>query len=153
MRYTTVIDISEIPEIYRNMTARMIYLHICLKAGYHDNDRDLAVISIRRLAGEAGCSVSAVRHALKVLINAQLLIREGKAWRVKKWVEEQKITARARTKRELQEQVQVLERQKQAAINEAAYRMLTQEEHQEAMNSEAYKNIARRFGLDKKDDR
>lgn len=86
MRYTTVIDISEFPQIYRNMNARVLYLHMALKSGYHDADRDLLEISIRRLAMDAGLTVSATRHALATLEKDKLVTREGEKWRILKWV-------------------------------------------------------------------
>ena len=85
MRYTTVIDISEIPDVYRNQNARIIYLHLALKSGYHDNDRDRITTSIRRIAYETGTTVSAVRHTLHLLEKAQLIARDGETWTVKKW--------------------------------------------------------------------
>lgn len=99
MRYTTIIDISEYPSLYRNATVRMVYLHMVLKSGYHDNDRDLVDISIRRLSMETGCSVSAVRHALHVLEQSQLIRKQGTLWQVRKFVIEQPITSRAKTKK------------------------------------------------------
>lgn len=86
MRYTTVIDISEIPAVYKNQAARLLYIHMALKSGYHDDDRDLLDCSIRALALQSGLSVSAVRHALGVLQTAGLLSRNGRTWRVKKWI-------------------------------------------------------------------
>ena len=150
MRYTTVIDISEMPEIYRNMTARLIYVHMSLKAGYHDADRDLVRLSIRRLSADVGVTVSATRHALRQLERAGLLTREGDLWRVKKWVEEQQITTRAKTKREMQEQIQRLERQRQQVILEQQHQEHQQYDPEEATNSDGYKRIAERFGLTKK---
>lgn len=86
MRYTTLIDITEQPDVYRNVHARLLYLHLALKSGYHDNDRDLIAISIRRLAMDAGLTVSATRHALRVLGDAGLITREGDKLRVLKWI-------------------------------------------------------------------
>lgn len=85
MRYTTVIDITELPSVYRNIHARLLYLHMALKAGYHDEDRDRLAISIRNLAYACGLSLSATRHALKVLQDAELIKREGATWYIKKW--------------------------------------------------------------------
>lgn len=150
MRYTTVIDISEISEIYKNPTARLLYLHMSLKAGYHDTDRDLVRLSIRRLSADVGVTVSATRHALRQLERAGLLTREGDLWRVKKWVEEQQITTRAKTKREMQEQIQRLERQRQQVILEQQHQEHKQYDPEEATNSDGYKRIAERFGLTKK---
>lgn len=85
MRYTTVIDISDMPEVYRNQAARLLYIHMALCAGYHDDDRDLVRQSLRVMAARAGLTLSAVRHALGLLQRAGLVSREGEAWKVKKW--------------------------------------------------------------------
>ena len=97
MRYTTVIDISEIPAVYKNHNARLVYLHLALKSGYHDDDRDLIEISIRRLAMATGLTVSATRHAVAQLERARLLVKEGPFWHVKKWIVESTVTPRAKT--------------------------------------------------------
>lgn len=149
MRYTTVIDISEISEIYKNPTARLLYLHMSLKAGYHDVDRDLVRLSIRRLSADVGVTVSATRHALHQLERVGLLTKEGELWRVKKWVEEQQITTRAKTKREMQEQIQRLERQRQQVILEQQHQEHQQYDPEQSTNSDGYKRIAERFGLNK----
>ena len=149
MRYTTVIDITEISEVYKNPTARLLYLHMSLKAGYHDADRDLVKLSIRRLSADVGVTVSATRHALQQLERAGLLTREGELWRVKKWVEEQQITTRAKTKREMQEQIQRLERQRQQVILEQQHQEHQQYDPVQSTNSDGYKRIAERFGLTK----
>lgn len=86
MRYTTLIDISELPSVYRNINARLLYLHMALRAGYHDDDRDVLDTSIRILAAQTGLTISAVRHALHVLEGAQLIRKEGSAWIIKKWL-------------------------------------------------------------------
>ena len=150
MRYTTVIDISELPEIYRNTTARLIYMHMSLKAGYHDSDRDLVTLSIRRVAAEVGVTVSATRHALHLLERSGLISREGQLWRIKKWVEEQTITTRAKTKREMQEQIQRLERQKQQAVLEIAHQEHKEYDPEKALDNDAYRRVQARFGLTKK---
>ena len=86
MRYTTLIDITEQPDLYRNKNARLLYLHMVLKSGYHDNDRDLLDKSYRILASEVGLTLSATRHAVAQLEAAGLLKKEAGAWRVKKWI-------------------------------------------------------------------
>lgn len=149
MRYTTVIDITDISEVYKNPTARLIYLHMSLKAGYHDDDRDIVRLSIRRVSADVGVTVSATRHALRLLERVGLLIREGELWRVKKWVEEQQITTRAKTKREMQEQIQRLERQRQQVILEQQHQEHQQYDPEQSTNSDGYKRIAERFGLTK----
>lgn len=106
MRYTTIIDISEISPVYRNINARLVYLHLVLKSGYHDHDRDLVSMSLRRIAAETGLSLSAVRHAVSMLEKSNLLTRQGPFWFVKKWIIEQKISTRARTARQ-QKQIEI----------------------------------------------
>lgn len=96
MRYTTLIDISEIPAVYRNINVRLLYLHLCLKAGYHDTDRDVVDTSIRRLSADVGLTVSATRHALGILIASKLVTKQGNTWIVKKWLLEGAITRRPR---------------------------------------------------------
>ncbi len=100
MRYTTLIDISELPAVYKNIHARLLYVHLVLRAGYHDSDRDIVDISIRRLAMQSGLTVSATRHALAILERSQLVWREGNTLIVKKWLMDETITPRAKTKRE-----------------------------------------------------
>lgn len=104
MRYTTIIDISEFPALYRNVNLRLLYFHLCLKAGYHDHDRDICDISIRQLANDVGLTLSATRHALHVLKTSSLISYEGTTIKVKKWISEAPISKRKNTKKtELQE--------------------------------------------------
>lgn len=100
MRYTTIIDLTEQATLYRNHNARLVYLHLALKAGYHDHDRDLYDCSLRRMAMEIGLSLSAVRHAIRQLTQAKLIERQGNLWYVKKFVPQQTITPRAKTERQ-----------------------------------------------------
>lgn len=86
MRYTTIIDLSEFAAIYRNANCRLLYLHMAIKSGYHDEDRDILRCSIRALAADSGLSVAAVRHALKMLEREKLVTRIDGGWRVLKWV-------------------------------------------------------------------
>ena len=86
MRYTTVIDITDYPQIYRNMNARLVYVHMALKAGYHDDDRDICRLSIRSLAASVGITVSATRNALVQLEKSGLISKSSDCWIVKKWV-------------------------------------------------------------------
>lgn len=101
MRYTTIIDVSTMAAIYRNHNCRLVYLHLVLKSGYHDADRDLISVSIRTLAADVGLTVSAVRHALALLTKAQLVERQGELWHVKKWLLDEPITSRPKTRREV----------------------------------------------------
>lgn len=86
MRYTTVIDITDFPQIYRNIHARLVYIHMALKAGYHDDDRDVCRLSIRNLAADVGITVSATRNALLQLEKSGLISKGSDCWIVKKWV-------------------------------------------------------------------
>lgn len=90
MRYTTLIDISESKDLYRNPNVRLVYLHLVLKSGYHDNDRDICTTSIRNLAAATGLTIAATRHALKQLTKAKLVERINTAYKVKKWVQADK---------------------------------------------------------------
>lgn len=98
MRYTTIIDITELPELWRNANASRVYMYMTLRSGYHDDDRDMLRVSLRRLAMETGCSVAATRHALHVLIKAGLVRKVDARWFVTKFVIEQRVTPRAKTK-------------------------------------------------------
>ena len=104
MRYTTIIDISEMPSVYRNEHARLLYLHMALRAGYHDNDRDICRLSVRRLAAEVGLTLSATRHALKVLENAVLIKRYQGAYAVRKFVMAAPAPPRPRSEKKRREQ-------------------------------------------------
>lgn len=130
MRYTTVIDIREIPEVYRNPNIRLLYLHLCLLAGYHDNDRDLVRISVRNLATSSGLTVSATRHAVAVLVKYKLLRAKGSIYRVRKYIEEGTITPRARTRKA----AQVAENAKIEAAD-AATREHAEEQSKQAIES------------------
>ena len=125
MRYTTIIDITEWPNLYKNPAVRLVYIHLVLKSGYHDHDRDLIDISIRKLAWDTGLTVAAARHALGQLIRYHLLARQGRLWYVRKFVLEQPITGRAKTKR--QEQRQEAEA---AIMNERRERELKAQENE-----------------------
>lgn len=110
MRYTPIIDISEQPILYKNLNIRLVYLHMVLKSGYHNYDRDIYNISIRNLANEVGISVSAVRHALDMLQKAKMIVRKDGVYYVRKWVVQQDITPRARTERQQKAQQEAQER-------------------------------------------
>ena len=130
MRYTTIIDIEDYPTLYRNLNCRLVYLHMVLRAGYHDNDRDLVDISIRRLSMQVGISVSAVRNALQQLERAHLLTRQGKLFLVTKYVVQQAITSRPKTekqKKKLEQQVNQ-EREKEERERQAEIERLKREQ-------------------------
>lgn len=86
MRYTTIIDLSELP-IYQSKSVRLLYLHLCLRAGYHKENQDIITDSLTRIARDTGMTVSAVRCALRQLNAANLAQREGTAIRVSKFVQ------------------------------------------------------------------
>lgn len=102
MRYTTIIDCTEWPELYRNENVRLVYLHLVLRSGYHDEDRDKIRTSIRRVAADANVSVAAARHAVMQLEKHGLLKREGSVWTVTKWVMGQNMTTRAQQRAQAQ---------------------------------------------------
>ena len=94
MRYTTIIDITEIPAVWRNDHIAKLYTYMTLKCGYHDEDRDRLAAGYRTLAAAAGITEDACRHALTILQREGLLRRDGNAWVVTKFVLEKKPTAR-----------------------------------------------------------
>lgn len=104
-------------------------------------------ISIRNLARDTGVTVSACRHAIKLLMSSGLLTRTAGTWTVKKWVEEQQITTRAKTKRDMQEQIQALERKMQQEKLQKASEEREAFDYKEAQNSEAYERVKKKFGL------
>lgn len=89
MRYTTVIDVTEIPAVWGNPNIRTVYFYLALRSGYHAQDRDRISVSYRRLAALVGISEDAARHALRILEREQLIRREGKDFLVKKWLIEE----------------------------------------------------------------
>lgn len=94
MRYTTVIDVTEIADIWRNPNISRLYFFMAMKCGFHDNDRDLIKISLRVLAGQTGLTLSACRHAVKVLQAHGLLTIENDKMRVTKFILDKKPTSR-----------------------------------------------------------
>lgn len=128
MRYTTIIDITEQPEIYRNLAARLLYLHLVLKSGYHDDDRDMISTSIRRISADTGISVSAARHALRLLEASGLVNRKGPRWSVVKWVMTKEITARPKQGARSRVAEAASERERQQRALELTYRKKSQED-------------------------
>lgn len=120
MRYTTLIDISQYP-LYRNTNVRLVYMHLCLRAGYHDEDRDLIAISYRQLASEVGITLSACRHALKVLSSAKLIQQQdGFIW-VRKWLQDPVITPRKEVSKKAQARA-IAAHQQEKDAQDAQYR-------------------------------
>lgn len=128
MRYTTIIDITEMPEVWRNPNIRLLYLYMVLRSGYHDDDRDILRKSVRNLAADTGLSVSAVRHGLQVLQRHGLLTSAAESiYKVTKFVLETKPTKRSRTAEQQQNQERARER---AIANEERERRQEQERAQ-----------------------
>lgn len=124
MRYTTLIDISENRGLYKNKSVRLVYLHLCLKSGYRDNDRDKLRMSIRQLAYEVGVSVSATRHALRILTAADLVhFGEGNTMDILKFVQPDIITPRATVKRATANQLSRDEEARELEIQKYKERM------------------------------
>ena len=135
MRYTTVIDITNLA-LYRNQNARLVYLHLCLVAGYHDNDRDLVALSIRNLAWRVGLTLSATRHAIARLTAAGLVKREGPTWRVTKWIQEGEITKRRQMKS--QARIAAARAEDQAALDAQFEKQERQRERLQKMGKTSY---------------
>lgn len=100
MRYTTIIDISEYPVLYGCVSARMIYLHLVLKAGWGERNQDYCRGSIRQLQGELGMTFAAVRHGLGVLLKMGMIKKAPGGWMVRKYCAPTKPGARTMTKRQ-----------------------------------------------------
>lgn len=125
MRYTTLIDISQYP-LYRNCNVRLVYMHLCLRAGYHDGDRDMIAISYRQLASEVGITLSACRHALKVLAADKLIQQQdGFIW-VKKWLQDPVITPRKEVVKKAQARAIAAHQQQRDAENQQYQDEMTQ---------------------------
>lgn len=114
MRYTTCIDLTEIPDVWRNPNAVRLYYFMAMKCGYHDNDRDVLKISLRNLSYMAGLTLSATRHALKVLAAHQLLAQSNDAFVIKKFVLDQTITPRSSNKKR---QAEITREQEQLVLD------------------------------------
>lgn len=140
MRYTTIIDITDLP-IWRNTNVLRLYYFACMKCGYHDNDRDILQISIRKLSYLLDMSISAVRHSLKVLHAAGLIIPvQESTYRVIKWVDNQEISKR-KSKRELQLQVESMtreqQRQQQEQLEQEQKKIIEKERKQRQQRGES----------------
>jgi DNA-binding transcriptional regulator YhcF (GntR family) len=137
MRYTTIIDIQQCPEIYRNVNARLLYLHMVLTCGYHDNDKGLVRKSVRQLAEETGITKSATEHALRQLSKMDLAKKiRGKLY-VRTWIPEQPITKPKRKAQEIKEQAIAQEREAKDRERE----MEAQRSKESAVSYEEYKAL------------
>lgn len=113
MRYTTIIDVTEVPSVYRNHNARLVYLHLVLKSGWHNDDRDLIEVSLRALSANVGLTLSATRHALGQLERSGLVRRQGTTWAVKKWIIDEPVTPRAKTRQQQRQLDAMAERKRE----------------------------------------
>lgn len=133
MRYTTIIDIFDTP-VWRSSSARLVYFYMCLKCGYHDDDRDVIHVSLRELSARLGLTLSAVRCALPLLTSQGLIASAGPSvYKVTKWAEPKEITRR-KTKRE-KEIAQIDEIRQQEKAMEKAKR---EEEIKQAAGKSSY---------------
>lgn len=141
MRYTTIIDVSVIEDLYRNHNAVLLYVHLCLRAGYYDHNRDCYKRSIRGLSYDLNMTVSAIRHAIKVLEKYKLITQRDGVWLVRKYIANQTITPRSKKtssreaalKKEREQHQQQLE--KQLRDNEA--NAISYEEYQRLKEQES----------------
>lgn len=117
MRYTTIIDITDDPAIWRNLNACRLYTYMALRAGYHAEDRDYFTGSYSAMMAATGLTMSALRHALRVLQDRRLITRDGERWLVKKWAYEDfpgpREKPRKKTQAELREEAAANERRLQ----------------------------------------
>lgn len=111
MRYTTIIDIAQCPEIYRNINARLLYLHMVLASGYHDNDKGLVRKSVRQLAEDTGITKSATENALRLLKKYDLVRKYRGRLYVRTWAPEQPITKPKRKAQDIRDQAIEQERE------------------------------------------
>lgn len=117
MRYTPIIDITTIPELWGNNNIVRLYYYMAMVAGYHAQDMDIVDISIRTLALRVGITVSATRNALKQLTKYHLITRQGNLWKVMKVIPGQTYTKR---KKQPTAEQQAAERQREQLITAQA---------------------------------
>lgn len=118
MRYTTIIDVSVIEDLYRNHNAVLLYTHLCLRAGYYDHNRDSYKRSIRGLSYELNMTVSAIRYAIKVLERYKLITQRNGVWLVRKYISDQTITPRSKKTSSREEALKREREQHQAALEQ-----------------------------------
>lgn len=118
MRYTTIIDISEYPVLYNCMSARIIYLHLVLKAGWGERNLDYVRGSIRSLQGELHMTFAATRHGLNVLRKMGMIKPAPRGWIIRKYCQPTQPGQRPAAKRE--SAVEAKRRQDRAAAAAAA---------------------------------
>jgi hypothetical protein len=140
MRYTTVIDITEVQAVWRNRNAVVVYTWMAMKCGYHDEDRDMLRVSIRGIGMMLGMTESAVRHSLELLQREKLITRDGEIWRVTKWlpsvaptprpkdvkVDHEKVSHRKSIGDKMDEEIQEWKNRVTAALNDMSIEELKQ---------------------------
>lgn len=94
MRYTTIIDLRDWPQLYANLNIRLLWLELTLGANYQDAKRDLYTGSLRAIAARAGITLSATRHGLSCLEKEGLIKRSVQGLFIKKWLPAVKPTPR-----------------------------------------------------------
>lgn len=104
MRYTTIIDITDIPQVYSNINATRVYLHLCLTCGFTADDMDTIRISYRQLAAQLRITLSAVRHSLNLLIRYHLITIEGNLITVRKYLPKAEYKDRPKTQQEFKDE-------------------------------------------------
>lgn len=117
MRYTPIIDITTIPELWSNNNIVRLYYYMAMVAGYHAQDMDIVDVSIRSLALRVGITVSATRNALRQLAKYHLITRQGNLWKVMKVIPGQTYTKR---KKQPTAEQQAAERQREQLITAQA---------------------------------
>lgn len=116
MRYTTIIDITECPQVYSCISARLIYLHLVLKSGWGERNQDYCACSIRSLQGDLGMTFAAVRHGLAVLEKYGMIRRGPGGCMVRKFCQPTKPGQRKLTRREQAAEEQRRKEQEQQRI-------------------------------------
>lgn len=100
MRYTTIIDITDIPQVYNNINATRVYLHLCLTCGFTADDMDTIRISYRQLSAHLNMTLSAVRYSLSLLLRYHLITIEGNIIIVRKHLPKAEYKDRPKTQQE-----------------------------------------------------
>ena len=77
---------------------------------------------------EAGLTVSATRHAIRILLKAGLLKRQGRTWTVLKWVMTPEITSRQKTGKAARQAAEAEERERQQRAYELKNRRRSAQE-------------------------
>lgn len=134
MRYTTIIDVSSIQELYKNRNAVMLYVHLVFKSGYYDYNKDAYKRSIRGLALDLNMTLSATRHAIGILQKHKLITQKDGWWLVRKYIKEQTISPRV-SKKQQQRTSEIEERlrhqeQLERSIQENEKNAISYEEYQ-----------------------